>query len=120
MGILGVSLLTVAVVAYMVRLAQTFRAARTREGKAYSLAALGALVVYLIFMATDNAIDYVTSCGIFVFALIAMSEKSRELEQQDALVRPIDKPTVEPADSNAQGFSIPSMPSRRFSLVSWK
>ena len=119
-GILGVSLLTVAVVAYMVRLAQTYRTATTREGKAYSLAALGALVVYLIFMATDNAIDYVTSCGIFVFALIAMSEKSRELEQQDALVRLSDKPTVEPADSNAQGFSIPSMPSRRFSLVSWK
>jgi hypothetical protein len=85
-GIIGVSLLAIAAVAYMVRLARTYSAASTREGKAYSLAALGALVVYIIFMATDNAIDYVTSCGIVVFALIGMSEKTRELEQQDSMV----------------------------------
>jgi O-antigen ligase len=120
-GILGVSLLAVAVVAYMVRLVQTFRAATTREGKVYSLAALGALVVYIIFMATDNAIDYVASCGIFVFALIGMSEKSRELEQQDSRVPEADANIVEPTDdSQGKDFSIAPMPSRRFPLVSWK
>ena len=79
-GVVGVFLLIVAASAYMIRLTRAYRLATTREGKAYSLAALGSLVVYLVFMATDNAIDYVTSSGIFVFALIAMSEKARELE----------------------------------------
>jgi hypothetical protein len=119
-GIVGVSLLVIAVVAYMVRLAQTFHAATTREGKVYSLAALGALVVYLIFMATDNAIDYVTSCGIFVFALIAMSEKARELEQRDGLIQTDTAPACELSSADARGFSAASMPSRRFSLVSRK
>jgi hypothetical protein len=79
-GIVGVALLGITGAAYVIRLTGTFRAASTSQGKAYSLAAIGGMVVYVIFMATDNAIDYVTSCGIFVFALIGMSEKSRELE----------------------------------------
>ncbi len=119
-GILGVSLLAIAAVVYLIRLAQTFRAATTREGKAYALAGLGALVVYLIFMATDNAIDYVTSCGIFVFALIAMSEKARELEQRDRLAQTNTAPAVESASADERRFSVASMPSRRFSLVSRK
>lgn len=79
-GTLGALLMGIAVTVYMVRLAKIYRTAQTLEGRSYALAAMGALVVYVIFMATDNAIDYVTSCGIFVFALIGMSEKARELE----------------------------------------
>lgn len=46
----------------------------------YALAAVGGLVSYLIFMATDNALDYVSALGIYVFALIGMAEKAMELE----------------------------------------
>jgi hypothetical protein len=31
-------------------------------------------------MATDNAFDYVNQFGIYVFSMVAMGEKSRELE----------------------------------------
>jgi O-antigen ligase len=119
-GILGVSLLVIAAAVYLVRLTHTFRAAMTREGRAYALAGLGALVVYLIFMATDNAIDYVTSCGIFVFALIAMSEKARELEEKDSCERAQETKAIAPGVFPAKGVGFDPMPSRRFPLVSWR
>jgi O-antigen ligase len=79
-GLIGIVLVVLAFAAYMVRLRRIYRLAKTNQTKTYALAALGSLVVYLVFMATDNAIDYVTSSGIFVFCLIAMSEKARDLE----------------------------------------
>lgn len=117
-GILGVALLTVAVMAYMVRLVQTFRAATTSEGRAYSLAALGALVVYLVFMATDNAIDYVTSCGIFVFALIGMSEKARELEVAVPSTNTVASPVDIGQTQHAGVVSGDLIAGRRFPIVS--
>lgn len=79
-GVVGLALFVVAVVMYFHRLVDTYRRAPTSDAGKYALAALGALVAYLIFMATDNAFDYVSGFGIYVFALVAMSEKARELE----------------------------------------
>ena len=119
-GIVGVVLMGVAIAAYMMRLAGNYRVSSTREGRAYSLAALGGLVVYVIFMATDNAIDYVTSCGIFVFGLIAMSEKARELEEQESLAHAREmQASVSPA-LPVEGAENDPMPSRRFPLISWR
>jgi O-antigen ligase len=119
-GILGVALMGIAVAAYMIRLARTCRASSTREGRAYSLAALGGIVIYVIFMATDNAIDYVTSCGIFVFALIAMSEKARELEQQISLVQGHELQSSASVLSQVEDGRGDPVPFRRFPLVSWR
>jgi O-antigen ligase len=119
-GIVGVVLMGIAVASYMIRLAGAYRASSTREGQAYSLAALGGLTVYVIFMATDNAIDYVTSCGIFVFGLIAMSEKARELEEQESLARARGMQTSDSPALPVEGVGFDLMPSRRFPLVSWR
>lgn len=119
-GIGGVALMGAAVAAYLIRLARTYRVSSTHEGRAYALAALGGLVVYVIFMATDNAIDYVTSCGIFVFALIAMSEKARELEAADSSARDQETQASAQAALPVEGAEFDSMPSRRFPLVSWR
>lgn len=114
-GLVGMGLLVIAVVAYMVRLTRTYHQARTSRTKTYALAGLGGLVVYLVFMATDNAIDYVSSAGIYVFCLIAMSEKARELEEAEAAdgvqtdqVDVVSVPTAETA------------PPRRYPILAWK
>ena len=44
----------------------------------YPWAAAGALTCYLVFMATDNGLDYVNQVGIYVFAMIALGEKAVE------------------------------------------
>lgn len=119
-GIGGVALMGVAVAAYVMRLVRTYQMSSTHEGRAYSLAALGGLVVYVIFMATDNAIDYVTSCGIFVFALIAMSEKARELEAMDSRTHAPKPLTFASAAPAVEGRAFSPMSSRRFPLVSWR
>ncbi len=110
-GLFGTGLLVVAVAVYMVRLARTYRLARTKETKFYALAALGGLVVYVIFMATDNAIDYVTSSGIYVFGLIAMSEKARDLEAASE-ASPVPDRDALPVPS--------AVPSRRYPILAWK
>lgn len=120
LGVFGALLLAVAAGAYMIRMVNHYRTATTQEGQAYALAALGSLVVYFLFMATDNAIDYVTSCGVFVFGIVGMSEKARELELQDSGVLPVGAEGIESADSGETGFSIEPEPARRFPLVSWK
>ena len=120
LGVLGVALMGIAVAAYMIRLVRTCRASSTREGRAYSLAALGGVVIYVIFMATDNAIDYVTSCGNFVFALIAMSEKARELEQQNSLLQSYESQSSASVASQVEDVRCDSVPFRRFPLVSWR
>jgi O-antigen ligase len=112
-GLIGTVLVVVAFMAYMVRLRRIYRQATTNQTRTYALAALGSLVVYLIFMATDNAIDYVTSSGIFVFCLIAMGERSRDLElaQEDmGGAQPVSENT-ESADPNY------AVPQRQFPIL---
>ena len=69
---------------------------------------------------TRLAIDYVTSCGIFVFALIAMSEKAREIEEKDSCERAQETQAIAPGVFPAKGVGFDPMPSRRFPLVSWR
>jgi O-antigen ligase len=112
-GLIGIVLVILAFLAYMVRLRRIYRLATTNQTKTYALAGLGSLVVYLIFMATDNAIDYVTSSGIFVFCLIAMSEKARDLETAQAAVDRVgavqeDVPSVAATES---------VPHRRYPIL---
>lgn len=96
-GIFGLTLFAVAALVYLLRLLNTYRQAPHSDAGRYALAALGGLVGYLIFMATDNAFDYVNGVGIYVFSLIAMSEKAREIESRAADASPIAIPERPPA-----------------------
>jgi len=80
LGIFGFALLIIMVISYLHVLCQTLANSVNVLTKRTSLGAIGALLFYVVFMATDNAIDYVTSCGIFVFAMIAVSQRSYDLE----------------------------------------
>lgn len=109
-GLIGIVLVVFTFAAYMIRLRRIYRLAKTPRTKTYALAGLGSLVVYLIFMATDNAIDYVTSSGIFVFCLIAMTEKARDLElAQEGRER------VQPVSVNTE--PIGAVPHRRYPIL---
>jgi hypothetical protein len=79
-GLVGLALFIVAMIVYLTQLIRTIRLSSHMETKKYALAGLGGIVAYLIYMATDNAFDYVSGFGIYVFTLVAMAEKSRELE----------------------------------------
>ena len=79
-GLCGIALFALTALAYLWRLLRIYRGSDDPSTVRYALAAIGALLVYLIFIATDNGFDYVTGFGIYVFSLIAMAEKSRELE----------------------------------------
>lgn len=114
-GLVGTGLLVVAVLAYAVRLTGTYRRARTGRTRTYALAALGSLVLYLVFMATDNAIDYVSSAGLYVFGLIAMSEKARDLETAEAAVG-----QVKSVGADAAAAPASSTPQRRYPILAWK
>lgn len=74
-GLIGLVLFLIAMGVYLARL--RFLAATTPERK-YALAAMGALIGYMLYMATDNSFDYVNQFGAYVFALIALSEKAKE------------------------------------------
>jgi O-antigen ligase len=82
-GLIGLSLFALAAVAYLWRLVRIHRQTHSPDTSKYALAAVGALVAYLIFIATDNGFDYVTGFGIYVFSLIGMAEKASELEDAD-------------------------------------
>jgi hypothetical protein len=79
-GLLGLGLFLVTILVYLTQLINTFQSSSNAETKKYALAGIGGIVAYVIFMATDNAFDYVTQLGIYVFSMVAMGEKSRELE----------------------------------------
>jgi hypothetical protein len=81
-GIVGVCLFALAALAYLWRLGRAYRRALDRDTARYALAAIGATMAYLVYISTDNGFDYVTGFGIYVFAIIGMAEKSRELEQK--------------------------------------
>ncbi|MHB8482654.1 MAG: O-antigen ligase family protein [Nitrospiria bacterium] len=80
-GTLGLFLFVVGMLTYLFRLTRIYLKNPASEAGKYALGAIGGLISYMIFMATDNAFDYVNAFGIYVFSMIAMSEKSRELAQ---------------------------------------
>lgn len=78
-GIVGLVIFITAMLVYLFRALSNIRNDGTIQEKSYSLAAVGAVITYLIFLATDNGFDYVSQFGLYVFALIAMGEKAKEL-----------------------------------------
>jgi len=59
----------------------------TRHGvlqRTLALAALGSIVTYLVYCSTDNAFDYVTQFGIYVFGLIGAALRARQLVVRDS------------------------------------
>ena len=84
-GIIGSVLFVLAVSAYLLKLfSNHWRTGATENEQTYALAAIGGLIAYLIFIATDNGFNYVSQFAIYVFGLIALSEKSRELSSVPA------------------------------------
>lgn len=83
-GIMGLVLFIIAILAYAVRLVHTWRVSPHSEAGKYALAAMGGLAAYLVYMATGNPFDYVNAFGIYIFSLIGMSEKARELDLIEA------------------------------------
>jgi len=79
-GLLGLGLFVVAILVYLAQSINTYQSSANADTKKYALAGIGGVVAYVIFMATDNAFDYVSGFGIYVFTMVAMGEKSRELE----------------------------------------
>jgi O-antigen ligase/polysaccharide polymerase Wzy-like membrane protein len=80
-GLIGLILFSIAMLIYLIRLVRTyFYDSNSSSGK-YALAATGGLLTYLVFMAADNAIDYVTGFGLYVFGMIAMCDKAKELDR---------------------------------------
>ncbi len=111
-GLIGLALFVLAALAYVWRLVRIYRRARAPETSTYALAAVGALVAYLIFIATDNGFDYVTGFGIYVFGLIGMAEKANELDGDDE--SPARRPTPVRAASTVMGADAPA---RRYPIV---
>jgi O-antigen ligase len=99
-GVVGLGLFGLTACAYFVRLIRTYRSSVNSDTAKYTLAAIGGLVVYLIFIATDNGFDYVSQFGIYVFAFIGMSEKARELEEGE----PVSRWSVQ--DSNGDAMAL--------------
>jgi O-antigen ligase len=113
-GLIGLVLFALAALAYLWRLARIYRRARAPETATYALAAVGALMAYLIFIATDNGFDYVTGFGIYVFGLIGMAEKASELDY----VEPIESRPRVRADART-GTSVlgPAQPLPRYPII---
>ncbi|MBA5875047.1 MAG: hypothetical protein GDA66_10930 [Nitrospira sp. CR1.2] len=80
LGLVGFAIFAMMVISYVLSLRQVLTVSTDALTKRTTAGAIGALLFYIVFMATDNAIDYVTSCGIFVFAMIAISQRSYDLE----------------------------------------
>lgn len=116
-GLVGLGLFVVAMIVYLTQLIRTIRLSASRETQKYALAGLGGVVAYLVYMATDNAFDYVSGFGIYVFTMVAMAEKSRELE----LAGESDVPAMAPAEDREACIASdgPSMPPsrRRYPLL---
>jgi len=91
-GVVGLVLFVIAMLVYLHRLIETCRRMPKSDAGKYALAALGSLVAYLVFIATDNGFDYVNGFGMYVFALVGMSEKARELEIAEAKPLPLAIP----------------------------
>jgi O-antigen ligase len=113
-GLVGLALFALAALAYAWRLVRIYRRARGPETSTYALAAVGSLVAYLIFIATDNGFDYVTGFGIYVFGLIGMAEKANELDSAKAVPSP---PPIPEDERRAFGILGIVQPGRRYPII---
>jgi hypothetical protein len=79
-GAVGLILFAVAFLIYLFKMIRIYHLERIMESGRYAVTAAGAIVAYLIYLATDNGIDYVSALGVYVISLIGMSLKSKEQE----------------------------------------
>jgi O-Antigen ligase len=89
-GVTGLSLFVLVTLAYLVRLGAYTAKSNDASLRAPALAAIGSLVAYLVYCSTDNAFDYASQFGIYVFGLVASAIKSSELSEL------VHRPTGEP------------------------
>ena len=82
-GIVGTCLFGFAAFSYLRRLVHWLKARDGAEGSHIIPAALAALIAYLLYLATDNGLDYVNAVGLYVFALIGMAFSAHRLGQAD-------------------------------------
>jgi len=117
-GIAGLTLFALAIAGYLVRFLRLYRQTPQSPAGRYALAGAASLIVYLTFMATDNALDYFNGVGLYVFALVGMSEKARELELTESESEVVNTARVEDPvapDSAAQPAVKPGR--RRYPLL---
>lgn len=87
-GSVGLLLFVVAMAWYGWRAAQGATRATDPQLRRYHWAAAGAVACYLVYIATDNGLDYVNQLGIYVFAMLGLSEKAREFVAVTTMTRP--------------------------------
>jgi O-antigen ligase len=116
LGMFGFALLVVALGAYVMKMWISYKTSPSDTAKKYSLAATGGILVYFVFMSTDNAIDYVTSSGIYVFTFIALSVKSREFDE--GVTKTVGAEEVGRSITSYLGIGEnPSSTSRRYPII---
>src|SRR5271170_4426384 len=81
-GVIGLTLFAFALLSYFWRLRRYASKSNPPALRSAGLAAIGALLTYCIFCSTDNAFDYVTQFGIYVFGLVAIADKTGEIAAQ--------------------------------------
>lgn len=84
LGLLGLVCFLFVLISYLVVLRKLARHG-SRETKTWAQAAVGALLCYFLYCATDNALDYVNQFGIYVFSVITASMVSAELDAKQEL-----------------------------------
>jgi O-antigen ligase len=78
-GVVGLTLFMFAMISYLWRLRRYTAKSNNVPLRVSAFAAIAGLITYLVYCSTDNAFDYVTQFGIYVFGLIAVAEKSHQL-----------------------------------------
>jgi O-antigen ligase len=73
-GVVGLLSFVCAMLFYVVLLIKIIgRSEKYLELRKYSVAALAALIFYLVTCLTDNSFDYVLQLGLYVFSFIGLS-----------------------------------------------
>ena len=79
MGLTGLLLFAVMAIAYVLMLRKLTASSNGVLQRTLALGAIGSLLTYLVYCSTDNAFDYVTQFGIYVFGLIGASLTAQQL-----------------------------------------
>jgi O-antigen ligase len=78
-GLLGLTLFLLALASYLWRMRGNWRRAASPGSRLSGLAAMGGIICYAVYCATDNSFDYVVQFGIYVFGMVAIAIKASEL-----------------------------------------
>jgi O-antigen ligase len=78
-GVIGLVLFATAALSYMWMLRKDTSFSNDSLLRIPALAGIGGMVSYLVYCSTDNAFDYVSQFGIYVFSLVAIAQRARQL-----------------------------------------